>query len=135
MGPAVDSLFKVPSDSKIQHTDILTTLHLASESMRDANGRSTTILLLSDMLQSSYGIEMERPARMPAPKWVSQQKQIGLIPNFAGACVVVVGADSTTGLGVKVRRFWQEYFAAAGGTLREEEYRATPPQARRHLCG
>lgn len=132
---AVDTFFNPTAGSSIQQTDILTTLHLASESMHDAHGRRSTILLLSDMLQSAQGIEMDKSKRMPRPDWIAQQKTIGLIPSFTGACVVVIGADPTNASGLQVRHFWQDYFAAAGSSLREEEYRATPPSVQRNLCG
>jgi hypothetical protein len=135
MTAAVDSFFNPNTESSIQHTDILTTLHLASESMHDSQGRPSTVLLLSDMLQSAQGIEMDKLARMPRPGWINQQRQMGLIPSFTGACVVVVGADATNVSGMQIRRFWQDYFAAAGSPLKEQEYRATPPSVTRNLCG
>jgi hypothetical protein len=130
---AVDSFFKTPTDT-IEHTDILTTLHIASEAMQDARGRSTTLLLLSDMLQSSNGIEMYKLSKMPPPTWTSQQKSLGLVPPLLGACVVVVGADATNATGMRIKKFWQDYFIVAGASLKDQEYRATPPRAARTMC-
>lgn len=132
---AVDYSFRMPSDATIQHTDILTTLHLAAESLQDGPpGRPATVILFSDMLQSANGIEMERLKKMPASGWIAQQKTAGLIPSLGGACVIVIGADSTNAAGVKVKRFWEDYFAATGASLNESNYRATPPQPSRDLC-
>jgi hypothetical protein len=132
---AVDSFLKPESSATLQNTDILTTLQLAGEQVHDSEGRSPTILLLSDMLQSAQGIEMERLSRMPRPDWISKQKSLGLIPNFNGACVVVVGANATNAAGARVRDFWRQYFNAAGAPLADTHYRALPPPANHNLCG
>jgi hypothetical protein len=135
MVAAVDSFFEPLMPTRGQHTDILTTLQIAGEQLRDSEGRASTLLLLSDMLQSAQGIEMEKLTRMPRTDWVTKQKRLGLIPNLSGACVLVVGADATKESGVRIRRFWQQYFDAAGSTLADTRYRATAPPADRNLCG
>jgi hypothetical protein len=131
---AVDSFFKPQNSITAQHTDLVTSLQLAGEQVHDAGGRSSTILLLSDMLQSAQGIEMDKLARMPRPDWISKQKSLGLIPNFNGTCIVVVGADPTNVAGVKVKDFWRQYFNAAGSPLKDSSYRALPPRPTRTLC-
>lgn len=107
---------------KIPRTDIFATLFTAGEYMRDARGRPTTIILLSDMLQSANGIEMEGLARMPQAGWIMQQKGLGTIPDLKGACIIVVGADASTPAGVTIRGFWRDYFLAAGANFQVRNY-------------
>lgn len=112
---------------KALHTDLFATLHIAAEYARDSGGRETILVLLSDMLQSARGIEMEGLRRMPPPGWLEHQREAGLLPELDGACVVVVGADATTADGAAVRDFWLDYFGAAGAHLGREDYRLLAP--------
>ncbi len=132
---AVDYSFRMPSDATIQHTDILTTLHLAAESIQDGlPGRPATVILLSDMLQSANGIR-DGAVQEDACPWVDRAAKDRWPDTFlGGACVIVIGADSTNAAGVKVKRFWEDYFAATGASLNERDYRATPPRPSRNLC-
>lgn len=118
----VPMVFDTSLVGKIPHTDILATLFTAGQYVRESEGRPTTIILLSDMLQSANGVEMEGLRRMPSGDWIQRQKRMGTIPNLSGACIVVVGADASTSEGVAVRRFWQEYFQAAGAKFDEQNY-------------
>ena len=127
-------LSQLPPGNKVLHTDLFTTLNLSAEYAHDFSTQRTTIVLLSDMLQSSNGIEMEHLKRMPQGGWVDTQKEVGLIPKLSGACIVVVGADATTPEGAKIRKFWQSYFSAAGATLPAANYRATPPTGGSATC-
>ncbi len=131
---ALPSFFHVQGDARAMHTDIFTTLHLAAESAQDGGSRRTMLILLSDMLQSGQGFEMERLRRMPPPQWVDAQARYGLLPHLKHACVLAIGADATTASGAKVRSFWQGYFTAADARLTAEDYRATPPSAEGEFC-
>lgn len=131
---AIKILSQLPPRDKVLHTDLITTLNLSGEYAHDFSTQRTTLILLSDMLQSSNGIEMEHLKRMPQAGWVEAQKKLGLIPKLSGACIVVVGADATTREGVKVRNFWQAYFAATGSNLSPVNYRATPPTSGSATC-
>lgn len=128
----VPLIFDTTLVGKIPHTDIFSTLHTASEYARDANGRKTTVVLLSDMLQSANGVEMWRLRGMPAVGWVAKQKAAGMLPNLKGTCVAVVGADYTTKEGAAVKRFWVEYLGAAGATV--GDYRILATQASGVKC-
>jgi hypothetical protein len=128
------SFFRARASAKVLHTDIFTTLAVASEFARDSRGKPTTLVLLSDMLQSAKGIEMEHLSRMPPPHWVEDQNRMGLLPQLNGACVAVVGADATTREGITVRNFWQRYFAAAEAPLDPRRYRVLPPAEVASLC-
>lgn len=111
----VDNVFGHEAAGHLPTTDIIATLHAAAEYVHDANGRPTTIVLLSDMLQSAHGIEMSR--EVPGAEWIEQQEREGLLPELRGACVIVIGADDTHSHGVEVRDFWHAYIEAAGGLL------------------
>jgi hypothetical protein len=131
---AVKSLSTVSEGAQLVHTDLFTTLGLAGDYKQDYSGRLTTLIVLSDMLQSAEGIEMDHAKQMPPPRWILQQRQIGLLPNFTGACVLVVGADGVTPSGVKVRDFWRNYFTATGANLPVSNYRARPPLTDQVFC-
>ena len=116
----------------VMHTDILTTLSIASE--KTSEGKRNVLIILSEMLQSSKEFEFERLKRMPPPGWIAQRTQQGLVRPLYGACVVAVGADPSTREGAVVREFWQKYFEASNATLSARNYRTTPPSGNASLC-
>jgi len=117
-----------------QHTDNLSTMDIVSEYVRDRGFRTTTILILSDMLQSARGIEMWHSQRMPAANFLQSQKKLGLIPGLQGSCVVVVGADASNREGKQIEHFWQSYFRLAGASLSDNDYRNTIPTSMDSVC-
>jgi hypothetical protein len=121
------SFFLNKNEAKVIHTDIFTTLQIASELTHDSNHKKPVLVLLSDLLQSAKGIEMDHLAHMPPQGWIAIQQRLDLLPHLADACVSVLGADPTTKEGVTVRKFWQSYFTAAGASLDSNQYRTTPP--------
>ncbi len=108
-------------------TDLLTTLHIAAEHFQDADGRDKELLILSDMLQSTSRFEFAGARRMPPDGWIADQSRQNLLPSLEGTCIIVIGADHTTPAGQRVRGFWADYFASAGGKLAAENYRLRPP--------
>jgi hypothetical protein len=116
----------------LMHTDILTTLSIASEQIAD--GKRNELIVLSDMLQSSKEFEFEHLKRMPPPDWIAEHKQQGLVRPLYGACVIAVGADPSTREGVVIRKFWQKYFEASNATLSTRNYRTTPPSDDSSWC-
>lgn len=128
----VHIFFTRAQTSPVMHTDILTTLSIASEQISDA--KRNELIILSDMLQSSKEFEFERLKRMPTPDWVDKRKQEGLIRPLYGACVVAIGADPSTHEGIAVRDFWRKYFEASNATLTLRNYRTTPPSGNRLAC-
>ena len=116
----------------VMHTDILTTLSIASEKISE--GKRNELVILSDMLQSSKEFEFEHLKRMPPPGWIAQRTQQGLVRPLYGACVVAVGVDPSTHEGVVVREFWQKYFEASNATLSTRNYRTTPPSGDASMC-
>jgi len=118
------STFFDPSASgKVMSTDLFHTMHRAADYAKAANGRQTTLVLLSDMLQSTREVNMERAGGVPGDAWTTALKAGGRLPDLRNVCVFVVGADATTRTGARVRQFWQHYFEATGATYRPENYR------------
>jgi hypothetical protein len=122
---AIDLFFQSSLKRPILHTDIITTLSIASEKLSPET--HNCLVLLSDMLQSSNEFEFEHLRRMPSSLWISEAKKQGLIRPLYGSSVVVVGADPSTHEGVVVREFWRQYFAASNASLRLQNYRTTSP--------
>ena len=127
-----ETLFARDSAGLLPTTDLMATLHIAAEYVRDAGARSTNIVLLSDMLQSAHDIEMTRS--VPGEAWIEQQRSAGVLPRLEGACVSVIGADATTPTGVAVREFWKKYIAAAGTALPDQNYRLLATEAALPRC-
>ena len=108
-------------------TDLFTTLHIAAEHLGDAADRQKQLLILSDMLQSTSQFEFAGARRLPDSGWIAAQQRNRLLPSLEDACVIVIGADHTTGAGQRVRSFWESYFEAAGARLDESHYRLRAP--------
>ncbi|CAN5784865.1 hypothetical protein BH23GEM11_BH23GEM11_08770 [soil metagenome] len=115
-------------------TDILSTLHDVAEDVRAHADHRTTVVLFSDMLQATEEMNMEGLIRMPPPDWVQARAAEGRLPDFSGACIVVVGARTDTAAGQRVKAFWEEYFAATGGTLLERNYAYRPVEIPGNPC-
>lgn len=115
--------FDAEAAGRIPTTDLFATLHIAAEYARAEPDRRTTLVFLSDMLQSAHGIEMDRAGGVHSAAWIEAQASDGVLPRLEGVCVVVIGADATSAHGIQVRDFWRAYMSAAGATLREENYR------------
>lgn len=111
----VANVFGHESAGQLPATDLFATFHAVGEYILDSDGRPTTVVLLSDMLQSAHGMEMSDA--VPGEDWIRQQQEQGLLPDLRGACVIVIGADATHSSGVGVRAFWQSYIERAGGNL------------------
>jgi hypothetical protein len=122
---ALDLFFEGSRKKSILHTDIITTLSIASEKMFPET--HNCLVLLSDMLQSSKEFEFEHLRRMPSSSWINEAKKQGLIRPLYGSSVVVVGADPSSHEGVIVREFWQRYLEASNASLSLQNYRTTPP--------
>lgn len=121
---AVASSFVDAQRSKeVQSTDILATLQRAADYARGGHGRGTTVLLLSDMLNSTRELNMERAGGIPDQRWITDRKAQGRLPDLRGVCIVVAGADVASARGAQAREFWKAYFEAAGTRLHAANYR------------
>lgn len=126
----VASLFKT---APVNGTDLFATMHTAGERAREGTGARKVLVVLSDMLQCTPDVCMERPNGLPDSTWLAGQKQQGLVPALDSICVSVVGPDATTTQGVKVREFWSRYFQTAGASFSANRYvhNASTPAALR----
>jgi hypothetical protein len=128
------TFFDTTRSKQLTSTDLLFTISRAADYAKAAEGRRTTLLLLSDMLNSTPDLNMERRGGVPDARWIAERKAKGLVPELSGVCVEVVGADVTTERGAAVREFWTRYFAAAGATMPSENYRNLVTSAREIGC-
>ena len=78
---------------------------------------------------------MEGLIRMPPANWIPERASQGRLPDFQGACIVVVGARTDTQAGQTVKAFWEEYFQATNGRLSERNYAYRPVQIPANPCG
>lgn len=111
-------------------TDLIATLFDAADVIRGGGGSGSAstqprIIVLSDMMQSTQELNMEKGDVGAADKFLTERKRQGVMPDLARTCVVVIGGDRSTTNGTHVFRFWQDYFAAAGAELKPSNYRYT----------
>jgi hypothetical protein len=78
---------------------------------------------------------MEGLIRMPPANWIETRASDGRLPDFQGACFVVVGARTDTQAGQRVKSFWEDYFAATNGRLSDRNYSYRPVQIAADPCG
>lgn len=124
VAPAVAStFFDVERSRTIQTTDLLYTVGRAADYAKAAGGRKTIVLLLSDMLNSTPEVNMERISGVPSGRWIDVRKQENRLPDLSGVCIYVVGADVTSSRGAAVRAFWKRYFEASGANFEARRYR------------
>lgn len=100
----------------VMTTDLLTTLQRAADYAKGSGGRRTTVVLLSDMLNSTGELDMEKPGGVPDSGWIEARKVQHRIPDLKGVCVFAIGADVRSARGSAVRRFWRQYLHSAGAT-------------------
>ena len=117
------TFFDSTRSKQIMTTDILTTIQRSADYASGGKGRKTTLLLLSDMLNATRELNMERAGGIPDSSWIATRKNEGRIPNLLGVCVVAVGGDVASAQGARARAFWRQYFDTAGATLTERSYR------------
>jgi hypothetical protein len=120
---------------QITSTDLLATIGRAADHARAAAGRRVTLLLMSDMLNATGELNMERAGGVPNERWATERKTDGRLPELRGVCVAVAGADVSSKRGAQVRRFWQAYFSAAGATMPAANYRNMISSADQIGCG
>ncbi len=115
----VTSLFRT---APVNGSDLFATMHTAGERVREGTGGRKVLVVLSDMLQCTSAVCMERAGGLPDSAWIAGQKRQGLVPALDDVCIAVVGADATTARGVSVREFWRRYFRTAGANFSPTRY-------------
>jgi hypothetical protein len=128
----VDAIFKAGATTKIESTDILGSLNRASDYTKASAGRRSTVVLLSDMENSTGEVEMAHA--VPAHTWIASRKAANRLPDLTRMCVVVSGASGTTAHGARIREFWFDYLGEAGAELPPANYREFIPVASEVHC-
>ena len=128
----VDAVFKAAAATKIESTDIFGTLSRASDYAKASSGRRSTVVLLSDMENSTSEVEMEHT--VPSREWIASRKAEKRLPDLSQVCVVVSGAGTMTAHGAKIRDFWVDYFGQTGAELPAANYREFIPVAGEVHC-
>lgn len=118
-------LFDPQVQGRLQGTDLFATLFRVADLIRADHTRKTTLILLSDMLQSTHDVDMERSVLDTT--WVTDRLAMHLLPDLIGLCVVVLGVDVSTARGEHLRQFWRAYFRAAGADYRDSNFRNWAP--------
>lgn len=114
-------LFDPEIEGRLQGTDLFATLFRVADLVRSDRTRKSTLILVSDMLQSTHDLNMERA--VPDTTWVTDRLAKHLLPELTGVCVVALGVDISTTRGERVRQFWRAYFRAAGADYRDSNFR------------
>lgn len=117
---------------KLNGTDLFATLYRVADIVRGDPGHVHRLLLVSDMLQSTKDVDMERS--IPGVDWVQARASAGQIPQLNGVCVAIVGPDVSKAYDHKLHAFWQAYFKAGGADLREDNYRNYMPDVSSVKC-
>jgi hypothetical protein len=126
-------LFDPKIEGALRGTDIFASLFRAGDIAASDPRRKSIIILVSDMLQSTRELNMEK--QIPDETWVTSALRVEAIPKLRDVCVGVFGADLMSSQGLKVRDFWKSYFAAAGAELRDENYRNYASSPAQLTCG
>lgn len=118
-------LFDPEVEGRLLGTDLFATLFRVADLVRSDRTRKSTLVMLSDMLQSTHDLNMERV--VPDTTWVTDRAAKHLLPDLTGVCVVALGVDVSTARGERLRQFWRAYFRAAGADYRDANLRNWAP--------
>jgi hypothetical protein len=130
----VPAFFDVKKSESILSTDILQTLFRAADYAKARPRDSTIVLLLSDMLNSTGEMDMERAGGVPGSEWIAARKAEGRLPDLRGVCVFAVGADVASRRGAQARAFWGEFMRQSGAVMPERAYRSLVTKAAEVGC-
>jgi hypothetical protein len=119
---------------QVMATDVFGTLFRAADYSRAPGHDKTVLLLLSDMIQATGDVNMEKPEGIPGPEWVETLAGEQRLPDLSGTCVIVSGAEIKTARGAKLRKFWTGYFEKVGAKLRPDHYRGMIADASQISC-
>ncbi len=117
------TFFDSTKTKNVMTTDLLFTIGRAADHARASGGRGTVLVLMSDMLNATPELNMERKGGVPDERWIAQRKAQNRLPDLRGVCVVVAGADVSSSRGAATRVFWSAYFKAVGAELPASNYR------------
>jgi hypothetical protein len=114
-------LFDPKIEGSLRGTDIFASLFRAADVAASDPRRRNIVILVSDMVQSTKELDMER--HIPDASWVSNAAEKQMLPRLHGVCVSAFGVDVMTPRGRQAREFWKRYLTAAGADFREANYR------------
>jgi len=130
----VGAMFDPNRARRIDNTDVFATISRAADYAKGSHDRRSTLILLSDMENSTDEMRMEKSGGIPSPEWIEVRRTANRLPDMRGVCVLVAGAASTTQREATIRDFCVRYLAAAGTTLAATNYRAFVPDAMELRC-
>jgi len=130
----VGAMFDPNRARRIDNTDVFATISRAADYAKGSHDRRSTLILLSDMENSTDEMRMEKSGGIPSPEWIEVRRSANRLPDMRGVCVLVAGAASKTQREATIRDFWVRYIAAAGTTLAATNYRAFVPDAMELRC-
>ena len=106
-------------DTRARCSDIIGALQLAALLFSEWPGPKR-LYLFSDLRHAMPDLDIEKMRKIP-PKLIAAVKRKGLVADFHGVEVTVFGAHThrkNYDYHASLRRFWRDYFAAAGATLK-----------------
>jgi hypothetical protein len=113
-----------------QQTDILGALQLANDIFdQDPEASQRTLIIFSDMRQSTQDLDLESPAI--APSFATVAKRCCTVPRFKdvhGYVLGVDGAGKSSNYWRSLKGFWTEYFSDTGAILMEYSVLRELPQ-------
>jgi hypothetical protein len=130
----IDELLGERVTAKKSGTDVLGALFRVSDLVKEAGKRTSTVVLLSDMVQEAGDLNFTRISGIPREEWLEKQGAAQLLPDLSNICVTAIGPDTSTKLGVDTRQFWERYFNATGARFARDRYRRTAEQFDALLC-
>jgi hypothetical protein len=119
---------------EVTTTDVFGTLFRAADYSHSPGHDKTVLLLLSDMIQATDELNMEKESNIPGPEWIKALGADQRLPDLTGTCVLVSGADTKSARGARARQFWMDYFEHVGAKLRPEHYRGLIADASQLGC-
>lgn len=123
---ALDRAFKERLSQNASRTDIMGSLSVASQYLRNSKPETRKALfILSDMVEDSADYNFNRLDLTAArtSEIIANEKRLERMPDLKGIRVFVSGASANTAeQTLKIKKFWMAYFHEAGADLRETDY-------------
>ena len=130
----IPTFFDSSSAKRAKTTDIMSALFRAADQAKARPRAKTLVLVLSDMLNSTPELNMERSGGIPDDVWIQSLKGAGRLPDLSGLCVFAVGGDVASDRGARVRSFWLDYLRSSGAVFGPEQYRRMVSSASELRC-
>lgn len=119
---------------QVLSTDVFGTLSRAADYSHAPGHDKTVLVLLSDMIQATGELNMERDGGIPGAEWIESRAAQERLPDLTGTCVIVSGAETNSIRGAHLKKFWTQYFERVGAKLRPDHYRGMIADASQLTC-